>query len=121
MSRDELLQALRENRSKSGAPPAEIGMREWTVWFHAERRNPVKNYSGLSSYHGIDLRSLQMCIAGKIDMLYKKKKKKTFVLSNPGAELETDEFMNSKKSHEVQSMSEVVACLTQRCGVKQVE
>ncbi|XP_033470132.1 putative methyltransferase-like protein 25 isoform X2 [Epinephelus lanceolatus] len=61
MSRDELLQALRENRSKSGAPPAEIG-----------------------------------------------------------AELQTDEFMNSKKSHEVLSMSEVVACLAQRCGVKQV-
>ncbi|XP_029317584.1 putative methyltransferase-like protein 25 [Cottoperca gobio] len=37
-----------------------------------------------------------------------------------GVELETDEFMNSKKSHEVQSMSEVVACLAQRCGVKQV-
>lgn len=31
-----------------------------------------------------------------------------------------DEFMNSKKSHEVQSMSEVVACLAQHCGVKQV-
>lgn len=29
--------------------------------------------------------------------------------------------MNSKKSHEVQSMSEVVAFLAQRCGVKQVE
>nr|XP_046234964.1 methyltransferase-like protein 25 isoform X2 [Scatophagus argus] len=37
-----------------------------------------------------------------------------------GAELQSDEFMNSKKSHEVQSMSEVVACLAQRCGVKQV-
>ncbi|KAL3048147.1 hypothetical protein OYC64_006843 [Pagothenia borchgrevinki] len=37
-----------------------------------------------------------------------------------GAEMETDEFMNSKKSHEVQSMSEVVACLAQHCGVKQV-
>ncbi|XP_071358617.1 probable methyltransferase-like protein 25 [Trachinotus anak] len=60
-SRDELLQALRENRSESGAPPADIG-----------------------------------------------------------AELEPDEFMNSKKSHEVQSMSEVVACLAQHCGVKQV-
>lgn len=43
----------------------------------------------------------------------------TFVLSNPGAEVEPDEFMNSKKSHEVQSMSEVVACLAKRCGVKQ--
>lgn len=31
-----------------------------------------------------------------------------------------DEFMNSKKSHEVQSMSEVVAGLAQHCGVKQV-
>lgn len=38
-----------------------------------------------------------------------------------GVELEPDEFMNSKKSHEVQSISEVVAALAQRCGVKQVE
>ncbi|XP_068442679.1 probable methyltransferase-like protein 25 isoform X2 [Clinocottus analis] len=36
------------------------------------------------------------------------------------AELGTDEFMNAKKSHEVKSMSEVVACLAQRCGIKQV-
>ncbi|XP_040029084.2 putative methyltransferase-like protein 25 [Gasterosteus aculeatus] len=36
------------------------------------------------------------------------------------AELVTDEFMNSKKSHEVKSMSEVVASLARRCGVKQV-
>ncbi|XP_035002914.2 methyltransferase-like protein 25 isoform X1 [Hippoglossus stenolepis] len=40
--------------------------------------------------------------------------------SDEGAELETDEFMNSKKSHEVQAMSEVVARLAQHCGVKQV-
>ncbi|XP_076015084.1 putative methyltransferase-like protein 25 [Genypterus blacodes] len=37
-----------------------------------------------------------------------------------GAELEPDEFMNSKKSHEVQFMSEVVGSLAQHCGVKQV-
>ncbi len=47
--------------------------------------------------------------------------KRLFVLSNSGAKLEPDEFMNSKKSHEVQSMSEVVACLAKHCGVKQVE
>ncbi|KAK5605330.1 hypothetical protein CRENBAI_009238 [Crenichthys baileyi] len=35
-------------------------------------------------------------------------------------ELEPDEFMNSKKSHEVQCMSKVVACLARHCGVKQV-
>uniref|UniRef100_A0A3Q0R7T3 Methyltransferase like 25 n=1 Tax=Amphilophus citrinellus TaxID=61819 RepID=A0A3Q0R7T3_AMPCI len=36
------------------------------------------------------------------------------------AAFEPDEFMNSKKSHEVQYMSEVVACLAQHCRVKQV-
>uniref|UniRef100_A0A672HGN0 Methyltransferase like 25 n=1 Tax=Salarias fasciatus TaxID=181472 RepID=A0A672HGN0_SALFA len=36
------------------------------------------------------------------------------------AALEPSEFMNSKKSHEVQSMSEVVARLAQFCGVRQV-
>lgn len=40
--------------------------------------------------------------------------------SHPVADLEPHEFMNSKKTHEVQSMSVVVACLAQRCGVKQV-
>lgn len=45
----------------------------------------------------------------------------TFVPSNPDAELVTDEFMNLKKSHEVKSMSEVVASLARRCGVKQVK
>ncbi|KAM7367147.1 hypothetical protein PAMP_015071 [Pampus punctatissimus] len=61
MSRDELLQALRQNASECGDPSAEMG-----------------------------------------------------------AEIEPDEFMNSKKSHEVQSMSEVVACLAKCCAVKQV-
>ncbi|XP_055010000.1 methyltransferase-like protein 25 isoform X2 [Boleophthalmus pectinirostris] len=37
-----------------------------------------------------------------------------------GATLETDEFMNSKKSHEVQCMSEVVAQLAQQCQVTQI-
>nr|XP_046193925.1 probable methyltransferase-like protein 25 isoform X2 [Oncorhynchus gorbuscha] len=38
----------------------------------------------------------------------------------PAAVVESDEFMNSKKSHEVQAMSEVVNSLAQRCRVKQV-
>uniref|UniRef100_A0A8C5EDK1 Methyltransferase domain-containing protein n=1 Tax=Gouania willdenowi TaxID=441366 RepID=A0A8C5EDK1_GOUWI len=41
-------------------------------------------------------------------------------VAQTGSALEPDEFMNSKKSHEVQSMSEVVACLAQHCRVKQV-
>uniref|UniRef100_A0A4W5K736 Methyltransferase like 25 n=1 Tax=Hucho hucho TaxID=62062 RepID=A0A4W5K736_9TELE len=38
----------------------------------------------------------------------------------PSAVVDSDEFMNSKKSHEVQAMSEVVASLAQRCRVKQL-
>ncbi|KAL0963007.1 hypothetical protein UPYG_G00348300 [Umbra pygmaea] len=38
----------------------------------------------------------------------------------PAAVVEPDEFMNSKKSHEVESMSEVVASLAEKCQVKQV-
>ena len=34
--------------------------------------------------------------------------------------LEADEFMNCKKAHEVQAMSEVVAALAQHCRVNQV-
>ncbi|XP_062373738.1 methyltransferase-like protein 25 [Sardina pilchardus] len=36
------------------------------------------------------------------------------------AALDTDDFMNCKKAHEVQAMSEVVALLAQHCRVKQV-
>ncbi|KAJ3612171.1 hypothetical protein NHX12_020448, partial [Muraenolepis orangiensis] len=36
------------------------------------------------------------------------------------SESEAGEFMNLKKSHEVRYMSEVVSCLAQGCGVKQV-
>lgn len=39
---------------------------------------------------------------------------------NTDTTFETTEFMNSKKSHEVQCMSEVVAHLTRGCQVKQV-
>lgn len=42
-------------------------------------------------------------------------------LTVPAAVVESEEFMNSKKSHEVQAMSEVVASLAQRCRVKQVK
>lgn len=44
----------------------------------------------------------------------------TFFFFNIVAAFESDEFMTFKKSHEVQSMSEVVACLAQHCGVNQV-
>lgn len=94
MSRDELLQALKENRE-------EKGMEGLNTLYHSESRKPVEDCPGMSSCdHNMNM--------------------PFFVLSNPGAALEPDEFMNTKKSHEVQSMSEVVACLAQRCGVKQV-
>ena len=43
------------------------------------------------------------------------------VFPKADTETEANEFMNSKKSHEVQSMSEVVSCLAQGCRVNQVD
>lgn len=38
----------------------------------------------------------------------------------PGENVKSDEFMNMKKSHEVQAMSELISCLADYCGIKQV-
>nr|XP_015815023.2 methyltransferase-like protein 25 [Nothobranchius furzeri] len=64
------------------------------------------------------LSGLGVCMSR--DELLKDLRGNTSQSAETGAELEADEFMNSKKSHEVQCMSEVVACLAQHCGVKQV-
>lgn len=34
--------------------------------------------------------------------------------------MKPDEFMNLKKSHEVQAMSEVISSVAEYCGIKQV-
>uniref|UniRef100_H3BAQ3 Methyltransferase like 25 n=1 Tax=Latimeria chalumnae TaxID=7897 RepID=H3BAQ3_LATCH len=39
---------------------------------------------------------------------------------NSGKVTNTDEFMNSKKSHEVQLMSQLLVCLAKRCDINQV-
>lgn len=76
--------------------------------FHAENRKPVKGFPAKNVYLFL---FIERNTAGKY---------LTF-LSNAGADLEPDEFMNSKKSHEVHWMSQVVARLAQHCAVKQVE
>uniref|UniRef100_A0A5F8GUG5 Methyltransferase like 25 n=1 Tax=Monodelphis domestica TaxID=13616 RepID=A0A5F8GUG5_MONDO len=37
-----------------------------------------------------------------------------------GNKVKSDDFMNAKKSHEVQVMSELIGCFTNFCGIKQV-
>ncbi|XP_003771013.1 methyltransferase-like protein 25 [Sarcophilus harrisii] len=38
----------------------------------------------------------------------------------PGNNVKPDDFMNAKKSHEVQVMSELIGCIADFCGIKQV-
>ncbi|XP_072511589.1 probable methyltransferase-like protein 25 isoform X2 [Notamacropus eugenii] len=38
----------------------------------------------------------------------------------PGSEVKPDDFMNAKKSHEVQVMSELIGSIADFCGIKQV-
>lgn len=110
MSRDELLQALREKREENGRE-------EWTVGTHCFMLR-VRNQSRIVRECPAQIMTITQVLLWN---LMNMKITCFFCSVYPGAELEPDEFMNSKKSHEVQSMSEVVACLAQRCGVKQVE
>ncbi|XP_054609656.1 methyltransferase-like protein 25 [Dunckerocampus dactyliophorus] len=64
------------------------------------------------------LPGLRVCMSR--DELLEALRRNTSESGNTSAvELEPDEFMNAKKSHEVQAMSEVVDCLAKHCGVKQ--
>ncbi|XP_044533678.1 methyltransferase-like protein 25 [Gracilinanus agilis] len=38
----------------------------------------------------------------------------------PGNKVKPDDFMNAKKSHEVQVMSEIIGCFANFCGIKQI-
>ncbi|XP_070709930.1 probable methyltransferase-like protein 25 [Pempheris klunzingeri] len=86
-----------------------------TFGFCNDTRRLVDTHELLHAAKAHSLPGLGVCMS-RDELLQAVREKRDEI----GAALEPDEFMNSKKSHEVQSMSEVVACLAQRCGVKQV-
>ncbi|XP_062299748.1 methyltransferase-like protein 25 [Scomber scombrus] len=93
-----------------------------TFGFCNDSNRLVDTHALLQAAKAHSLPGLGVCMSR--DELLQALRHSRFESGNPpaelGAELEPEEFMNSKKSHEVQSMSVVVACLAKRCGVKQV-
>ncbi|KAM9401782.1 putative methyltransferase-like protein 25 isoform 3-T3 [Salvelinus alpinus] len=73
----------------------------------------------LEAAYAHSLPGLGVCV-GRTELLQSLRHTDNAQPLEEGAVVESDEFMNSKKSHEVQAMSEVVASLAQRCRVKQV-
>ncbi|KAM9401780.1 putative methyltransferase-like protein 25 isoform 1-T1 [Salvelinus alpinus] len=74
----------------------------------------------LEAAYAHSLPGLGVCV-GRTELLQSLRHTDNAQPLEEGAVVESDEFMNSKKSHEVQAMSEVVASLAQRCRVKQVK
>ncbi|KAK7886157.1 hypothetical protein WMY93_025778 [Mugilogobius chulae] len=98
-----------------------------TFGFCAETHRLVNIYEMLRATKMHSLPGLGICLSREELVLFLQKISFDSGLFNRkmqvwefSAKLETDEFMNTKKSHEVQCMSEVVLHLARRCQVKQV-
>ncbi|XP_064795439.1 methyltransferase-like protein 25 isoform X2 [Oncorhynchus masou masou] len=73
----------------------------------------------LEAAYAHSLPGLGVCV-GRTELLQSLRHTDNAQPLEEAAVVESDEFMNSKKSHEVQAMSEVVSSLAQRCRVTQV-
>ncbi|CAM9215570.1 unnamed protein product, partial [Lampetra planeri] len=121
VSPDEVLSAVRAGSDQQRAPDADRTEQSRTTFgFSHDTKRLVDTDELLQAAKAHSLPSLGVCLSR--DELLQTLTRNTS--DNPTAqivvELEPDEFMTSKKSHEVQSMSELVACLANHCGVKQV-
>lgn len=93
-----------------------------TFGFCANTHRLINIYELLQTARMLSLPGLGICLS-RNDLLQSLRHVCSDSSASPariGAAFQTDEFMNCKKSHEVQSMSEVVDLLAQRCQVKQV-
>ncbi|XP_029017121.1 methyltransferase-like protein 25 [Betta splendens] len=120
---EDVLQAVSATRDQQGAPQHKEKEQSSTMFgFCKETKQLVDIHELLLTAKSLSLPGLEVCLSR--DELLQTFRENMSESGTPpaeaGAEFETDEFMNSKKSHEVQSMSEVVACLAKYCGVKQV-
>uniref|UniRef100_A0A8C4IDN8 Methyltransferase like 25 n=1 Tax=Dicentrarchus labrax TaxID=13489 RepID=A0A8C4IDN8_DICLA len=112
----EVLTAVSSCSDQQGAPEAKAKEESRTIFgFCNDTNRLVDTHELLQAAKAHSIPGLGVCMSR--DELLQALREKG---EDTGAVLEPDEFMNSKKSHEVQCMSEVVACLAQRCGVKQV-
>ncbi|XP_049616570.1 probable methyltransferase-like protein 25 [Syngnathus scovelli] len=123
VSPEEVLNALGTNGQK-GEPEIQkqIGYNEQlktSFGFCQDTNRLVDAHNMLRSAKAHTLPGLGVCMS-RDELLEALRQKPMELGAETGVELEPDEFMNTKKSHEVQSMAEVVDCLAKCCGVKQV-
>ncbi|XP_077400405.1 putative methyltransferase-like protein 25 [Vanacampus margaritifer] len=123
VSPDEVLNAIGIN-GHQGEPEVQkqsgsIEKLRTTFGFCQDTNRLVDIHELLRTAKAHSLPGLGVCMS-RDDLLDALRRKASEHDAETSVELEPDEFMNTKKSHEVQSMAEVVDCLAKRCGVEQV-
>ncbi|XP_007901972.2 methyltransferase-like protein 25 isoform X1 [Callorhinchus milii] len=83
-----------------------------SVWDDCQKLADVTAYIRETQAHSLPYLGVCTTLDELLQELWGNKQRGTF--------LKTSQFMNTKKSHEVQVMSEVVACLAKHCNVQQV-
>ncbi|XP_042191258.1 methyltransferase-like protein 25 isoform X2 [Callorhinchus milii] len=82
-----------------------------SVWDDCQKLADVTAYIRETQAHSLPYLGVCTTLDELLQELWGNKQRGTF--------LKTSQFMNTKKSHEVQVMSEVVACLAKHCNVQQ--
>ncbi|XP_024139970.1 methyltransferase-like protein 25 [Oryzias melastigma] len=119
VSPEEVLSAIMSNGDQQGEPERKRIEPSGTTFGFCPQSNKVVDIHGfLQAAKAHSLPGLEEVCMSRSEFLLELKG--STVLPEIVTELEPDEFMNFKKSHEVQSMSEVVARLARHSGVKQV-
>ncbi|CAG5927529.1 unnamed protein product [Menidia menidia] len=121
VSPEDVLSAVSSGSDQQRAPESEETEQSTTTFgFCIDSNQLVDTHELLQAAKAHSIPGLGVC-ASRDELLLHLRGNEFESGSQPAeTELEPDEFMNSKKSHEVQSMSDVVAGLAKHCGVKQV-
>ncbi|XP_055506735.1 methyltransferase-like protein 25 isoform X1 [Leucoraja erinacea] len=83
-----------------------------SVWDQSQKLNNVAAYMGITRDHSLPNLGVCTPLDNLQQELWGDKQKEMF--------LKTSTFMNTKKSHEVEVMSEIVACFAKYCNIQQV-
>lgn len=83
-----------------------------SVWDQSQKLNNVAAYMGITRDHSLPNLGVCTPLDDLQQELWGDKQKEMF--------LKTSTFMNTKKSHEVEVMSEIVACFAKYCNIQQV-
>ncbi|XP_056434576.1 LOW QUALITY PROTEIN: methyltransferase-like protein 25 [Gadus chalcogrammus] len=118
---EEVLSAISFQDGHQRAPERNTDETPKTTFGFCERTHRLVDiHTLLEAAKALSIPGLGVCLSRKQLMQSLRKDSHVSTHAEQDAELEPSEFMNSKKSHEVQFMSEVVSCLAQGCRVNQV-